>query len=535
MCKKTYLSRSNLAFPDRRSMLKGSAAALALLGMPAHADDADAGADAEDPGTPFDFDLLTERMREAATSEYAPPAPLGSAARSLDYDEYRLIQFRQDASRTVSEDGEVILQVYHPGWLFETPVQIHEVVDGHAQPIAFSWDDFEYRNGVREGLGDAADFPGVAGFRLNMPLNAAHRFDEVVSFLGASYFRALGRGNVYGLSARGLAINTAIGGEEEFPTFTEFWIERRAGDAQAITFYAALDSPSVTGAFRFSLMPGENTVLDVEQRLFFRNAVAQLGIAPLTSMFLFGPNDPGPFHDFRARVHDSEALVVASDAHAFVRPLTNPDTLANSYIGVANPTAFGLVQRNRTFDAYLDSHASYEARPSLIVEPLGEWGNGAVRLIEIPTEVESNDNIVAFWIARDPVAAGDERQFSYRLHWGLTPDIPGQDGARVVRTLAGFGGVAGIAPERDRQKFVIDFDAATMPPLEHDSVVEPRVTATDGEIVEAVLERLETLDLWRLVVEFRADADIAVSELSAALMVDDTRVSETWLYQWQMT
>lgn len=510
--------------PGRRDFLKASAAASALLAMPVRA---------AAEGTPFSFDILIERMRETAGRPYAPPPKIPPEALALDYDAYRKVNYRNDRSRYVDPDGEIRLQAFHTGWLFESAVQINDVHDGVARPFGFDWDDFDYFGDVSDLIDRETEFPGVAGFRIVGRLASDAGLSEVVAFLGASYFRALGQGNVYGLSARGLAINTATGGEEEFPAFTEFWVERVQSDMDPVVIYAALDSPSVAGAYRIVLRPGQTTVMDVEQRLFFRNDVNQIGVAPLTSMFLFGPNDPGPFNDFRARVHDSETLVVASDQHAFARPLTNPERLANSYVGVESPTAFGLEQRSRSFDDYLDSHAGYEVRPSLIVEPLDDWGRGAVRLIEIPTDLESNDNIVAFWVPEEPVNAGDSRTFAYRLHWGLAPGVPGQDGARVLRTLTGYGGVAGIEPQRDRQKFVIDFDARTMPELPEDAELKARVSATDGEIAETVLERIESQGLWRLVVELRANEGATVSELNAALFVNETRVSETWLYQWQ--
>jgi len=483
--------------------------------------------------TPFSFDILAEKMQARAARAYRPPQRIGGGAASLDYDEYRKIQFREDRSRLSGPDAPFILQAYHPGWLFDTPVQLHEVVDGQARPLEFGREDFRYYGETAETIGDAP-FAGVAGFRLNAPLNDADRFDEILSFLGASYFRALGRGNVYGLSARGLAINTALGGDEEFPAFTEFWIERPASGDTGVTVFAALDSPSVAGAFRFVLTPGDTTTVDVAQRLFFRDEVQQLGVAPLTSMYLFGPNDPGDFQDFRGRVHDSEALVVTSRDHSFVRPLSNPHVLANSYIGVSDPMAFGLVQRNRDFDAYLDTGAAYERRPSLVIAPDGDWGSGFVRLIEIPTDVESNDNIVAFWVPQTPVAAGDSRSFGYRMHWGMAPPVPGRARARVLRSLTGFGGVAGLPAETERRKFVIDFDASDPPAGLADGELEADVASTAGEIAEVVIEHVENLGIWRLVIEF-SPSDATLSELRAALLFDGQRISETWLYQWHST
>lgn len=529
----TYRNTVTSSFLTRRTLFAQTFAAAMLAACRGAAQtEPESSPEPEAEGTPFSFDWLADRQRESAGREWVPPPVLDEEVSGLDYDAYRQIQFRPDHARWSGPKSRVVLHGYHPGWLFDRPVRLNEIVDGTARPMRFTGGDFRYGENVAQRFPDDFEFPGVAGFRLNAPVNSPDRFDEVVSFLGASYFRALGKGNVYGLSARGLALNTAIGGEEEFPFFSEFWIERPEPGTSHVVFYAALESPSVAGAYRFAITPGETTTIDVEQRLFFRNDVRQLGIAPLTSMFLFAPNDVGPFHDYRERVHDSEALIVDTSDHRFFRPLSNPETLANSYVGANAPTAFGLVQRNRAFEDYLDAHAYYEKRPSLIVEPVGDWGRGAVRLIEIPTDLESNDNIVAFWVPEAEVQAGDAREFSYRLHWGMAPLGSDTQYARVLRTLTGFGGVAGINPQKDRQKFVIDFDAERMTELDDDTPVEEVVSAVNGEIVETILERLEEPHLWRLVIEVRATGPQPV-ELKADLQQGNRRLTETWLYQWK--
>lgn len=482
-------------------------------------------------GTPFSFDILVEKMRASAQAAYVPPAIIEGPASELTYDEYRKVQFKRDHARWAGDKARVVLMAYHPGWLFKSSVLLNEVSDGIARPMHFTRDDFEYQDHLADRFEEGADLPGVAGFRINAPINNPSRFDEVVSFLGASYFRALGRDNLYGLSARGLALNTAMGGAEEFPSFTEFWLETPEPGSTHVVFYAALQSPSVAGAFRFRLMPGDTTVIEVDEQLFFRDAVDQVGIAPLTSMFLFGPNDRGGFHDFRDAVHDSQGLVVNADGRTFFRPLRNPKTLGNSFIGATAPASFGLVQRDRSFEHFLDSHAGYERRPSLMVEPVGDWGKGAVRLIEIPSDLESNDNIAAFWVPEAPVNAGDSLALSYRLHWGLDPMPTDAEIAHVLRTLTGFGGVAGIEPEKDTQKFVIDFGGGRLPELSGEEDVKVVATVTNAELVQSIAERMEVNGDWRVVVEIKG-AGSAPVELSVDLTLDDRRLTETWLYQW---
>ncbi len=536
-------------YPSRRRFLAGLAgtvAAAALL-APAHlraqevapveAAPEPAPVEAAPPAAPqpqpFSYEILTEAQRLA--SESAPPAPeaIEGFLADLDYDGYQRIRFRPARARWQDPAQNFRLHAFHLGWLFEEPVHIHEIVEGNALPMDFSTADFEYGGALAESVPADAVMPGVAGFRLHTPLNRADIFDELIAFLGASYFRALGRDTVYGLSARGLAVNTALSGREEFPRFTDFWLERPLPGQTSVTLYAALASDSVTGAYRFVITPGENTVVEVTARLFLRADVAQLGLAPLTSMFLFGGADPGAFEDFRAAVHDSEYLVLNSrEGDTYVRALNNPVRLASSYLRSDNPASFGLVQRSRDFGDYLDAQAHYESRPSLMVEPLGDWGRGSVRLVEIPSDLEGNDNIVAFWVPEGDFKQGNALELSYRLHWGRTP--PGDrnvERATILRTRAGHGGVAGVAAATDRRKFVIDFQGGLLGELSADADVSAQVSADRGVVTEAIVSKISGTEIWRLVLEVQSDPG-AVVELRASVTGFDRVLTETWLYQW---
>lgn len=348
-------------------------------------------------GVPFDYDLLTEQMRVASTTPHKAPGKVEGFFTSFTYDDYQAIQYNPNRARWAGPKAGFNVQAFHMGWLFAEPIQMYEVQDGMARAMGFSTDDFRYYDLVKARVPQHEPLPGVAGFRLNAPLNRADLFDEVVAFLGASYFRALGRDNAYGLSARGLAINTGLGKPEEFPRFSQFWLETPAPFAREVTVYAALESESCTGAYRFVIRPGANTEIDVAARLFFRNEVDQIGVAPLTSMYLFSEKNRTDFDDYRPNVHDSDGLAIhRRDGDQIWRPLNNPVRLSESWFTETSPQSFGLMQRNRDFEAYQDAAAHYERRPSALVEPLGDWGKGAVRLVEIPTQLEVNDNIVAF-------------------------------------------------------------------------------------------------------------------------------------------
>jgi glucans biosynthesis protein len=487
-----------------------------------------------DPGPRFSFDWLTERVRQRAAEPFRPAAvQLPDVLGKLTYDRYRAIAFRPERALWAHGDSAFTLHAFHMGWLFNEPVQIFEVVDGLASPVAFSDADFEYRPPL-----DAEDFrdlvmPGVAGFRLHHPLNRPDVYDEIAVFQGASYFRALGRRSAYGLSARGAAVNTAAAVPEEFPRFNEFYLARPAPGDQSIVIHAAMDSRSLTGALRFRIAPGEDTVTDVLMRLFFRTDIERLGIAPMTSMFLFGASNRSTFDDYRGEVHDSEGLrIVRANGEVLWRCLNNPSALANSVFAEQAPASFGLLQRNRDFAKYQDAEARYERRPSLKVEPLSDWGRGAIELVEIPSDLEKDDNIVAFWSPEEPPKAGQSLEMEYRLTWG---DLRSEaDGAlaRAIATRSGIGGPSGVRNEVGLRKFVVDFQGGLIAGLPAESDVVAVTNVVGGEVVSVSVHKVESGGVWRLAFDVRPAGDGPL-ELVAYLAVADQPASETWLYQWR--
>lgn len=526
---------------SRRALL-GAAAALAplpLMGLPGLARAEGTLPPAEPAAAPqdaaaqqFSFDLLTEEMRRLAAQPHVTAPPPEGFLGALNYDDYRLIKFRDDHARWNEPGSQFRLAAFHMGWLFPEPVRIFEVAEGMATEMRFTTDDFEYLGDLAKKVPEHGSLPGVAGIRLNTPLNRPDKFDELVAFVGASYFRALGRNSAYGLSARGLALNTATAQGEEFPRFSRFYTERGPLGSASVTVYATLEGPSVTGAYRFVITPGEATRMDVTARLFFRQDVAELGLAPLTSMFLFSEKNRSDFDDYRPNVHDSEGLrIVRADGDVIWRPLNNPPQLTGSYFAETAPRAFGLHQRDRNFDNYQDTGAHYERRPSLNVEPLSDWGTGNVRLVEIPSDLEGNDNIVAYWVPEAPAKAGDSREFAYRLSWGDLPHDDAEALAFVHETRSGHGGFSGAETVKGTRKFVIDFKGGMLAALDAKATVEPIVTLTGGELLGTTLEKINGTDIWRLVIEAGA-ADGAIVEMGAHIAGYDRKLTETWLYQW---
>ena len=369
----------------------------------------------------FGPETVRERARELARRPYQKPeASLPPAYAQLTYDQYRDIRFRPERAWWHDAGLGFQAQFFAPGFFYTSPVPMNEVVDGRAEPIRFSPALFSYGPLVK-ALPEAP-ISGFAGLRLHYPLNRPEVLDELAVFLGASYFRALGRGSVYGLSARGLAIDTALPEGEEFPVFREFWLERPVAGAGRVVVHALMDSPSVTGAYRFVILPGAPTVMQVEAELHARKAVKRLGVAPLTSMYLFGENDRGSAEDFRPEVHDSDGLALwMKNGEHLWRPLQNPARLSVSSFQVEGLHAFGLLQRDRAFASYEDLEAHYERRPGVWVQPVGDWGRGTVQLVEIPSHQEYDDNIVAYWVPEAPVGPGTTLRLGWTLTWGDAP------------------------------------------------------------------------------------------------------------------
>ena len=531
MDRRTFLaSTATSLLYGSSSILSTSFPAFAQVETPPET--AESPARSDEPPQPFSFDILTQRMRELAGKAFEEPkVELPEVIANLSYDEHRAIRFRPDHA-VWKGLAPFELQAFHMGWLFKQPVRIHSIHEGKEKTLVFEGSDFEYRKPLDPAKFQDLKMPGTAGFRLHYPINRPYIMDELIVFLGASYFRAVGMGNVYGLSARGLAVNTATSGGEEFPRFTDFYIVAPTRLSRDITVYAALDSQSVTGAYEFKITPGQNTVMDVSLRLFVRQDIERLGIAPMTSMFLFAENNHSAFDDYRGQVHDSDGLkIIRSDGEEMWRNLNNPKQLAQSFLGEENPKAFGLFQRDRNFENYQDAGAAYERRPSLLVEPIGKWGKGSINLVEIPTELEVNDNIVAFWIPDTDIKAGQELEFKYRLTWGAIKESTTKL-ARVTALRSGAGGVSGVENDKSLRKFVVDFEGEVLRNLTQDSGVEATVNVSNGEIVHSTVSRVDANGAWRLVIDLKAKGKGPV-EMKAHLNRDGQALSETWLYQWR--
>ncbi|MDB5593105.1 MAG: opgD [Hyphomicrobiales bacterium] len=484
------------------------------------------------PTSRFGFDEVQRRARELAAAPYQSAPALPEALQKLEFDAWRDIRFKQDKFFLGANNGPFRLQTFHLGHLYRRPVTVNIIRDGIATPIPYSASLFDYgRTKFEKPLPVNL---GFAGFRLHYPLNDPKVYDEVIAFLGASYFRFLGRGQRYGISARGVAVNA--GGEpEEFPHFHEVWVETPDQNADRCVIYALLDGESLTGAYRFELAPGVDSVLDVSVVLYPRRAIPKLGISPLTSMFFVGENDRRFTGDYRPELHDSDGLLIHSGTGEWIwRPLRNPTKPEISAFMDKDIRGFGLVQRDRAFEHYQDLDLNYEQRPSYWVEPREGWGEGRIELVELPTSDESNDNIVASWVPNAPVEPGKPVSLSYRIVSSL--DLRRlSPNARVINTYQTQARALGSQEPvmAGSRRFIVDFAAGELRYFQAEpNLVELVPTTTNGKITRSFLVPNPQTG------GFRAALDIALepgqsTDLRAFLRSGTRTLTETWTYPWR--
>lgn len=483
------------------------------------------------PPAAFGFDALVERARKAAGKAYVPPfKPAPDIVKKINYDVHGKIRFKPDRALDAEGPSAFPATFFHLGEFFQSSVRMHQVSGGKAREILYSPDYFDMpADSIARKLPKNS---GFAGFRFQeWRRRTDWKTQDWLAFLGASYFRAIGALNQYGLSARGIAVNTtAPGVSEEFPDFTEFYIDGASSETDAAVVYALLDGPSVSGAYRFACKRTTGVVMDVEAAIFMRKTVNQLGVAPLTSMFWFSEYDRGFRVDWRPEVHDSDGLALwTGSSERIFRPLNNPTRTVTSSFFDKGPKGFGLLQRDRVFDHYLDG-VNYDRRPSLWVEPLSDFGEGSVQLVEIPTNDEIHDNIVAFWAPSAAPTAGTAYRFKYRLHWLADEPYPEANLARVVATRIGRGGRPGQPRPKGVTKFVVEFAGKALDSLPKDGKPAAKITASRGEISYVFVEPVPNVKRWRAQFDVAATGTEPV-ELRLYLAAGDLTLSETWLYQ----
>ncbi len=477
----------------------------------------------------FDFEEVITRAKQLGAAPFRAPESrvpdflLQKNDKDIQaYDRYRDIRFKKEHTLWGNTELPFQVQMFHPGLYYHRTVELYVVDSGVAEKIPFSTDLFDYgENVIKDKI--PSDL-GFAGFRIHAPIKSNTYYDEVAVFLGGSYFRAVGRDHQWGLSARGLAIDTAQPSGEEFPYFTEFWLVKPKPGDTSMVVYALLESPSATGAYRFVITPGEDTSTEVEAHVIARKAVDKLGLACLTSMYFYGENTLNKPLDFRPEVHDSDGLMIHTNTGEWIwRPIQNDRHLLINVFSLLSPRGFGLLQRDRNFDHYQDLEARYDNRPSAWIVPKGEWGEGRVELIQIPTPDEYRDNIVAIWVPKIPLKPGEMYSLSYRLDWHTThPD----------RRWGGYVSATRVMPTdtANVQKVIVDFNGRELEALTSDSPLEAIIDVSEnGKIIEHQLYKNHATQGWRLVLKARLDNDKPM-ELRVSLKRGNDYLTETWSY-----
>lgn len=508
----------------RRAFTAGAAAGFAaatLKSLPAQA-----GIKFGEP-VAFSHDAVINWAQLTARLPYAPYVPrYTEVVNRIDFNTYQEIRFRPNEALWADGSAPFPVELFHVSKYFQEPVRIFVVKDGLSREILYTPDLFSY--GRAEFARSLPPDVGFVGFRVMY----APGEPDWLSFLGASYFRSCGETRQYGLSARGVAIDTAMPWPEEFPRFTNFWLEPSISPP-GIVVYALMDSPSLTGAYKITAIKGKGVVTEVQAKLFARKDIQRLGIAPLTSMYWYGKTNRRQSADWRPEVHDSDGLAIwTGSGERIWRPLNNPFGVQTSSFFDKNPRGFGLSQRERRFAAYEDDSLFYEKRPTAWIETLGEWGEGAVQLVEIPTRDETNDNIVAYWTPKEPLKAGGVHDMHYRIFWQHDEPYPGNMG-RVVSTRVGVGGVAkGLYTEvvDSFAKYVVDFEGGELGQFETKDNLQVNVTAPKGVIERKAAFRIVDTGKWRAMFDFRP-ADREPVDLRMYLEKDGKALTETWLYQ----
>ena len=482
------------------------------------------------PAAEFGFQEVIDKAQALAQEAWQEPERVPRFLQELSYQDYQGIRFNPEGSAWRGEQTPFNVMLIPPGLYYQHTVGINIIEGGKAEPLAFDKAQFSYPNSEIEKLMPAD--AGFAGFKLTFPFGAPDVQNQFLVFAGASYYRAVGQSNNFGLSGRGMAVNTGLPSGEEFPEFVEFWLNKPGPKAKSMTFYGLLDSKSLAGAYKFTVTPGAATALKVESVLFPRQTLELAGVAPLTSMFYYGQNTLRPGGEWRPEVHDSDGLLIhdGGTGEWLWRPLNNPAALAMDYFAVQNLKGFGLLQRDTDFRSYMDPEAGYGTRPSAWIEPGEGWDKGHVVLTQLPTPDETNDNIVAFWTPEAKLQAENEYRFAYTAYFGAA-DLPASPMAQAVDTFLGDGKRIGGGNQHGAVRVIVDFAGGPLADQPEDAPIAAEVTALeDGELLEQYVEYLPELKRWRLSLLLRPAAGRPLS-VRAFLREGEATLSETWTYQ----
>ena len=473
----------------------------------------------------FEFRDIVDKAQQLAVQPHVPLAEVPPFMREIGYDQHRGIRYQARHNLWRNTDSLFQVSPLMPGGVYKRAVPINEVVGSTVRRVPFEKNRFSFdEEPLRQRIPDDL---GYAGFELLYAFDRKIGSAKFMVFAGASYFRAIGKGGQWGLSVRGAAIDTGLPSGEEFPDFIEFWLVRPQARATSMTVYALLDSPRLAGAYEFVISPGSVTRLNVRAVLFTRAPIEQLGIAALTSMYFYGENTPRPVNAWRPEVHDSDGLLVREDTGRWVwQPLVNPSKITiQGFPG----QLFALMQRDTQFRSYQDAEANYHRRPSAFVDVEQPFERGRVLLVQLPTQNEFLDNIVAMWSPAGPIGGGTRLDVRYRLSFGA-PVVAQTELGQVVNTFVGRD-IIDATSQAGQHRFIVDFDGLRFAAGQTAASVTAEVGSEQGtQILEHQLKRVESTGMWRLSILARGQPEKPLA-LRASLHVNGRPATETWSYQ----
>jgi len=439
----------------------------------------------------------------------------------IEYEKYSEIRFKPEYTFW-RENSKFHMQFFPQGYIYQESIKINEVWEDYQTPIFYQGSYFSIPHGIN--IDKFNELSGFSGLKLLYPINSENVHEEFAVFQGSSYFRIISKGQIYGLSARGIAINTGLQTPEEFPIFSEFWIEKPKPKSEKVIVHSHLVGNSIEGYYKFTLYPGEVSKAEVTFESIIKRDIEKIGIAPLTSMFWYGEsstslNPPYP------ESHDSDGLLIQDDQTFIWIPLENPKKPTTTIFKVKKLKGFGLMQRDREFSSYEDPRYEYHKRPSAWVEPVNSenWENGYISLYRIPTRDDLMDNIIVFYSPEKLPTKGDNIKFSYNIKMIDKLKLD-DDFAEVVSTK--------IIQNKDKNliSFFIDFKGLDLKNFEEKDY-KFNLEGEDYEVLECLLNPINNLDKLRVSIKLsQKNKNITSSTISGFISEDSKIKSEVWKY-----
>ncbi|TGL17685.1 glucan biosynthesis protein D [Leptospira yanagawae] len=476
----------------------------------------------------FDFNAVDQIAKQKLKSKFVPtPVFKIPGLDGISFEDYRQIEYKPDVAIWKNLALPYQLHFFHPGHIYSNGIKIYEVIE--EKPVEIPYDSSRFHFGnlpLTDDFFELSKKLQYTGFRVHYPINQKEALEEFLVFQGSSYFRALSKDQVYGLSGRGLAINTGPEGKEEFPIFESFYIKRPEKNDSSILIYAIMNSESVAGAYEFFVTPGEITTIDIRAKIYLRKKIKRLGLSPITSMFLYGESNIPILGNIHPEIHDSDGLLTyLGEDNWEWRPLINPKKTKLTSIELNHPKGFGLIQRDRKFKSYQDEKLLYHRRPSVWVEPKGDWGEGELYLLEFTTNLDSDDNITIFWEPNIPPNLKEGYEFQYRLSYiEKSPETH-----QLGKTSSYYKGTDPLFPKEKMLTlyFTGDVLKALDPKTELKAIIKNDMIPADQ--IRYQIEKIRELDQWRL--QIWHSSPIEVSNWKVHLEKENQKITETWIYR----